>query len=123
MRSVVSDRLKLAGEHLQAGDSMVLAGHFRSAISRHYYAMYHSARAIVYAEEKGDDFERHSELPRHLPATLPDAPQWESRLTDARLLRNQADYDPYPSGAVEWEPDARQGLGKVVMMSDLGGLE
>ncbi|WP_330467515.1 hypothetical protein [Micromonospora zamorensis] len=107
MRLVVSDRLKLAGEHLRAGDSLGLSNHFRSAISRHYYAMYHAARAIVFAEEKGDDHERHSVLPRHLPSTLSDARLWEVRLTDARLLRNQADYDPYPAGPKEWATDSR----------------
>lgn len=107
MRQVVSDRLALAGEHLRAGDQSLLTLQFRSAISRHYYAMYHSARAIVYAVAKGDDHERHSNLPRNLPATMQRQVQRESELTAARLLRNEADYDPYPAGASDWEPDAR----------------
>jgi hypothetical protein len=31
----------------------------------------------------------------------------EAELTDARLLRNQADYDCYPVGHASWEMDAR----------------
>jgi len=107
LRLVVSDRLKLAGDHLTAGDSLVLASHFRSAISRYYYAMYHAGRAIVFATEHGDDYERHSEMPRHLPPGLSDRSHWEAALTDARLLRNQADYDPYPALGEEWGSDAR----------------
>lgn len=107
MQQVVIDRLLLAGEHLRAGDKLLFGAQYRSAISRHYYAMYHAARAIVYAENKGDDYERHNTLPRNLPSTLQDSSTRENELTDARLLRNQADYDAYPLNETEWEDDAR----------------
>jgi uncharacterized protein (UPF0332 family) len=108
IQQATSDRLRLAGEHLRAGDQLIFSNQFRSAISRHYYAMYHAARSIVYADFRGDDYERHNILPRHLPAKLPDKMSREQQLTNARLLRNEADYDVYPSNIPEWEHDARR---------------
>ncbi|MEV0353123.1 hypothetical protein AB0H88_45840 [Nonomuraea sp. NPDC050680] len=108
VQQVISDRLILAGEHLRAGDQLLFATQYRSAISRHYYAMYQAARAIVFAETRGDDYERHSILPRKLPPHMKDAAIRENELTDARLLRNQADYDIYPIGQSDWEDEARQ---------------
>ena len=107
LQQVVIDRLLLAGEHLRSGDHLLLSSQYRSAISRHYYAMYHAARAIVFAENRGDDYERHNVLPRNLPPTLPNSAARESELIDARLLRNQADYDTYPLNESEWATDAR----------------
>jgi uncharacterized protein (UPF0332 family) len=104
---VVSDRLSLAGQQIQAGDQLITNLEFRSAISRHYYSMYHAARAIVFAHHVGDDFQKHMDLPRNLPSILTDVTLRETQLTNARLLRNQADYDPYPAQLSEWEPDAR----------------
>src|ERR1044071_3277498 len=98
VRQATSDRLQLAGAHLRAGDNLLFAANYRSAISRYYYAMYHAARAITYAAHQGDDHERHSILPRNLPANWNTAPSREIELTDARFLRNQADYDCYPIG-------------------------
>jgi uncharacterized protein (UPF0332 family) len=108
IQQATSDRFLLAGEHLRAGDQLIFANQFRSAISRHYYAMYHAARSIVYADYRGDDHERHHILPRHLPTKLPNLPMRERQLTDARLLRNEADYDVYPYTVAEWEVDARR---------------
>lgn len=107
MRQVVSDRLKFAGEHLGTGDQLLAIQQFRSSISRHYYAMYHAARAVVFAVEQGDDHERHNLLPRHLPQNMTNVAQYEVALTDARLLRNKADYDIYPINPIDWEQDAR----------------
>ena len=107
LSQVTSDRLWLAGEQLKAGDHLVAHSEFRSARSRHYYAMYHSARAIVFASYGGDDFQSHQKLPRNLPVAMADVVLRESQLSDARLLRNQADYDPYPAKQPDWEPDAR----------------
>lgn len=104
---VTSDRLLLAGDHLRSGDQLLLGQHFRSAISRYYYAMYTAARSIVYACVKGDDFERHNLLPRNLPATMPHVTRREQQLIYARLLRNEADYDIYPRSPPDWEHDAR----------------
>jgi len=108
VRQAVSDRLSLAGEHLRVGDQLVFALQFRSSISRHYYAMYHAARSIVFAETRGDDHQRHRDLPRHIPEGMANSTQRELELTTARLLRNEADYDPYPAKSPDWEPDARQ---------------
>lgn len=108
MSQVVSDRLTLAGDHLRAGDHLVFGLQFRSSISRHYYAMYHAARAVTFAEAKGDDHQKHSVLPRHLPSGIANVSQLEVQLTDARLLRNEADYDPYPAKPPDWEVDARR---------------
>jgi len=69
--------------------------------------MYHGARAVTFAVVQGDDYERHSVLPRNLPGTLDDPSRREAELTSARLLRNQADYDPYPSSHPDWEAEAR----------------
>lgn len=107
IRQAVSDRLSLAAEHLRHGDDLLLAGAFRASVGRHYYAMYHAARAIVFGVHQGDDFEKHSVLPRNLPANLANAAQLEADLTAARLARNQADYDPYPTSDADWQQDAR----------------
>ncbi|MET8715881.1 hypothetical protein ABZV52_22275 [Streptomyces sp. NPDC004735] len=107
LQQVVSDRLLLAGGHLRAGDALLFSSQYRSAISRFYYAMYQAARAIAFAETKGDDHERHNILPRKLPAALGNLPVREAELVDARLLRNQADYDVYPVSEPDWEQDAR----------------
>ena len=107
VRQATIDRLQFAGDHLRAGDNSLFSAHYRSAISRYYYAMYHASRAIVFAESQGDDHERHQALPRNLPGGWADRPTRESELTDARLLRNQADYDVYPMGDSGWEADAR----------------
>lgn len=104
---VVSDRLMLAGYHLQAGDGLLIKGNYRTAISRHYYAMYHAARAITFAVNNGDDFQQHRVLPAHLPQNLTDRQALSAELTSARLLRNEADYDLYPVNDEEWVSEAR----------------
>lgn len=78
----------------------------RSAISRYYYSMYHAMRACVYLEHGGDDFEKHSDLPLHVPTTLDPTTNWSSKLKDARLLRNRADYDAYPVSNKAWSKSA-----------------
>ncbi|WP_084421398.1 HEPN domain-containing protein [Rhodococcus gordoniae] len=107
---VISDRLELAGYHLRIGDRFFQDGEYRTSISRHYYAMYHAARAIAFATHKGDDFQQHSILPKNLPTKLPPSNSsgpWQTELTRARLIRNQADYDLYPVSIKDWEGDAR----------------
>lgn len=107
IKQATIDRLMLASEHLRIGDHMIATNMYRASIGRNYYAMYHAARAVAFASHGGDDHERHRHLPRNLPAALPDRPSREIELIDARLLRNQADYDPYPLNDVEWIEDAR----------------
>jgi len=107
IQQATSDRLALASEHLRAGDQLILAFQFRSAISRYYYAMYHAARSVVYAETRGDDYEKHHVVVRHLPAQMPNRAKREQQLANARFLRNEADYDVYPFSISEWADDAR----------------
>jgi uncharacterized protein (UPF0332 family) len=107
LSQVTSDRLSLAGQQIQAGDQLIANQEYRSAISRHYYSMYHAARAIVFAHHRGDDFQKHIDLPRNLPPSWVDVALREAQLTNARLLRNQADYDPYPAPLAAWEAEAR----------------
>ncbi|MEW2436720.1 hypothetical protein AB0952_21625 [Streptomyces caniferus] len=107
LQQIVSDRLLLAGGHLRAGDALLFASQYRSAISRFYYAMYQAARAIAFAETKGDDHERHNVLPRKLPEGIDNPAVREAELVEARLLRNQADYDVYPINESDWEGEAR----------------
>ena len=81
---------------------------FRSAISRFYYAMYHAARACVFLENQGDDFQEHTVLPSHLPAQLDSAIDWSLKLNEARLLRNRADYESYPKSIYAWRQHAEE---------------
>ena len=106
LKQIVSDRLELAGSHLRTADSLSQSAAHRSAISRYYYAMYHAARAICFGYHRGDDFQRHSRLPNNLPPTLTDNVRWTQELHSARLVRNMADYDLYPSALADWEGDA-----------------
>lgn len=101
---VSADRLKLARELLCAGDKLFRArpAQYRSAISRYYYSMYHSMRAVVYFAHGGDDFEEHSALPGQVPSDFTDSNLWRNALKDARSHRNDADYDPYPTNPVSW---------------------
>jgi hypothetical protein len=68
----------------------------RNVISRSYYAMYQTFRGIVFYVTQGDDHEKHSILPQHLPRDFPAVGYWENALKSARLERNRADYEPYP---------------------------
>lgn len=92
------DRLRLASAQLN--DAIKAAATApplrRAAVSRAYYAMYHSARAATYLSFGGDDHEEHSALPGKIPTDFPDSEQWRNKLKNARLERNRADYDPYP---------------------------
>lgn len=93
-----ADRWKLGRDFLSSGRSLKEAPtpRYRDAISRYYYSMYHSARAVVYFHNFGDDFQEHSKLPSGLPGDFPDKVDWSSKLKNARLERNRADYEPYP---------------------------
>jgi uncharacterized protein (UPF0332 family) len=79
---------------------------FRNAISRSYYAMYQTFRGVVFFVSGGDDFEKHSDLPQHLPKDFPAVAFWENALKTARLERNKADYEPYPRQDSAFEPQA-----------------
>lgn len=99
-----ADRLKLAQEFADYADRLMRSrpSMRRMAVGRYYYAMYHAMRAVVYFRTPGDDHEQHSDLPRWTPADFPDADFWKNELKDARLRRNEADYDPYPADDAEF---------------------
>jgi uncharacterized protein (UPF0332 family) len=79
----------------------------RLTISRAYYAMYHSLRAVAYIYHGGDDHQQHSDLPQRLPSDFPDVAIWGNQLKSAREYRNQADYDPYPKSIAYWRDIAQ----------------
>jgi uncharacterized protein (UPF0332 family) len=93
-----SDRMRLARAcHQQATEaSASKCAPNRLTISRAYYAMYHCLRAVVFFVNGGDEFEKHAELPRHLPRDFPSVATWENELKHARLQRNRVDYEPFP---------------------------
>lgn len=95
---IALDRLALgAALHREARAAMNRTpASYRNAISRAYYAMYQTFRGIVFLMSKGDDHEKHSILPAHLPKDFPAVSYWENALKTARLERNRADYEPYP---------------------------
>ena len=97
---VAIDRLALAAAlHREARAALQRKPpSYRNAVSRAYYAMYQTFRGIVFFRTSGDDHEKHSELPHHIPGDFPARPYWENALKDARLERNRADYEPYPRG-------------------------
>ena len=43
----------------------------------------------------GDDYERHDKVANGLPLDLPDVELWRNKIKDARLKRNEADYEPF----------------------------
>lgn len=107
-QEAADERFRLARLHLREA-SLHLAGLcLRSAISRAYYAFYHAMRSVSFVAYGGDDFQEHKDLPSHVPADFPDREKWESELRNARALRNQADYDPYPTDPRFWESEAKR---------------
>ncbi len=92
------DRIEFARTLLVSAELAIQGSRpvFRSAVSRAYYSMYHSCRAVSYYIHGGDDHEEHSKLPSNIPHDFPDHSHWENNLKRARYERNRADYDPYP---------------------------
>ena len=101
---IVFRRLALAEGQLRSADLLASSrktGNLEellSAVSRAYFAMYNTARALVFLR-KGKDVNEHRRLPDHLPEDLPDRDEWAKRLRKYRDLRNDADYDPF----ADWE--------------------
>lgn len=100
---VAADRMVLAYQFVKAGERFIKMRppEYRSAISRFYYAMYHSIRAVVYYSVGGDDHQDHGSLPKNIPSDFPNKDFWENSLKSSRTSRNSADYDPYP-GQGSW---------------------
>lgn len=104
-QQVCVDRLQMADRFIRAAEKLVRCRppEYRSAVSRYYYAMYHSVRAVVYFAHGGDDHQEHSTLPTKLPVDFPGHNVWLNDLKDARSRRNDADYDPYPFSDAAWK--------------------
>jgi hypothetical protein len=64
-------------------------------------------RAVVFFSVGGDDHEKHSVLPDHVPSDFPAQAGWQNTLKNARLERNRADYEPYPDSDKGFESAAR----------------
>lgn len=131
--------------HQAAADRLVLGEHFlnianlltksrskaldwRMVIGRYYYAMYHSMRAVSYFHVGGDDCQDHTKLFTSIPSDFPDASIRANELKNARLWRNEADYDPYPQSwehfkgiAVSLNPIANTFVGDCRMYLSNGG--
>jgi uncharacterized protein (UPF0332 family) len=95
---VAADRWKLAYEHRKQANRLFKTAvpYYRGAISRYYYSMYNAMRACAFIYFEGNDHEKHSDLPGHIPPDCPSNTTWQTKLKDAREVRNRADYDPYP---------------------------
>lgn len=107
-RGLSEQFLKSAGILLKAKPAR-----HRDAISRSYYAMYHAARAVVYLDHQGDDHQEHDQLHRFIPADFPDSALWQNELKEARLKRNEADYDFLPRGNVPFRKASLSLFGKA----------
>jgi uncharacterized protein (UPF0332 family) len=98
-----ADRLRLSAELARRARAQASA---RDAVSRAYYSMYHSWRAVVYFESGGDDNQEHKEVAKYSPAGFVDVAVWQNTLKTAREIRNRADYEPYPKADGSWRNDA-----------------
>lgn len=105
-----ADRLKLADRFLTMGDALMRSRQrlWRAATARYYYAMYHSMRAVALQHHRGDDFQSHTLLhEKGVPKDFPNQLVRINELKDARVRRNEADYDPYPSSETYFRTSAR----------------
>jgi uncharacterized protein (UPF0332 family) len=108
MLKVAADRWHLATRHRATANRLMNGDppSFRDAVSRYYYAMYHSLRACLFSYHRGDDFQKHSDLPLNIPPDFDPGVNWEQTIKNARLTRNRADYDLYPKSNAAWRADA-----------------
>lgn len=93
-QDAVAEELRVAQEELAAGDQLIAAGLYRIALTRSYFAAFHAARAVLYAQ--GYDprthqgvltlFNQHLVRPQHFE---PGAARVLARL---QKYREQADY-------------------------------
>jgi uncharacterized protein (UPF0332 family) len=103
-----ADRLRLSAELATRARQLAEGAQtsFRDAVSRAYYSMYHSWRAVVYFESGGDDNQEHKTVAKYSPAGFADVAIWQNTLKTARETRNRADYEPYPKADSAWRTDA-----------------
>ena len=92
---ITMDRYEMGEEFLCSakaisGDSKVDR---RNVISRSYYAMYHSARAVIFHTVLYDE-DVHERLPERIHEIL--RGKYGQILRECRDIRNEADYSPYP---------------------------
>jgi uncharacterized protein (UPF0332 family) len=108
-------RHSLAGHFLKSAEMLVKLkpARHRDGISRSYYSMYHAARAVVYLAKQGDDHQEHDQLYKFLPSDFPDVENWQNELKEARLKRNEADYDCFPSSSLAFRTASLSLLGKA----------
>jgi len=106
--NAAADRWRFAYEHRHNANKLVISKPplYRGAVSRYYFSMYHAMRACAFVFHKGDDHEDHRKLPLHIPSDFPPGPNWQNMLRNARVLRNRADYEPYPKSNFLWKQDA-----------------
>jgi uncharacterized protein (UPF0332 family) len=108
---IVRDRINLARYCMKTANYSFLVGkQYRLATARSYYAFYHAARAVTYYSFGGDDHEDHSALHKNLPPDMADRDDWANALSASRLLRNEADYEPYPAGDAPFKTKASKSL-------------
>ncbi len=111
LHQVVADRVVLAESFLRMADALrrSRADLARAAVARYYYSMYHAMRAVSFHWHGGDDHEDHSDLfQKGVPADFPNALAARNDLKDARLSRNEADYDPYPQSSAYFKSVVRR---------------
>lgn len=98
-KAAVRERMALSSKMLKNAKILLKmgSGFSRSTISRAYYSLYHCSRAVVYYYYSGDDHEAHSKISTKLPLDFPNRSYWANQIKAARLIRNQADYEPYPA--------------------------
>lgn len=101
-----ADRIELAVRLVRRAEQLVNLEQNRDAISRAYYSMYHSWRALAFFETRGDDNDDHLTLPKFQPGGFQNATLWQNRLKVARESRNRADYEAYPKAESAWRNEA-----------------
>jgi uncharacterized protein (UPF0332 family) len=105
---VTADRLHLGEHFLSVANRMrrSRSQDWRSVIGRYYYSMYHGMRAVCFYSFGGDDNEQHTKISSFIPEDFPQRDLRANELKDARLRRNEADYDPYPTDATQFRAPA-----------------
>lgn len=69
-------------------------------------------RAVCFYSFGGDDNEQHTKISNCVPDDFPERELRANELKDARLRRNEADYDPYPEDEAAFRTTAL-GLAKT----------
>lgn len=117
---ITKDRLRLSSYCLSTDrQSFKKYNKYRLCVSRSYYAIYHCARAVVYYVHGGDDYQEHNVLHKNLPNDFPVRATWDNDIRNARLARNEADYDPYPLSDATFKGKATANLAKAELFLDV----